>query len=212
MARPPASSNLVATASRVTAEHRQARNRHAGGVLWFTGLPGSGKTTLAVALEHRLFEAGAQVYVLDGDRIRRRLSSDLGFTPADRSENIRRTGELAALFADAGMIVIVAFISPYRSDRAAARAAAGAAFHEVYIKAPLDVCEARDPKGHYRKARAGDLKGFTGIDGGYQPPANAELVLDTGTKSVADATDEIERMLARRGVLFEELADLAANI
>ena len=187
MARPPASSNLVATASRVTAEHRQARNRHAGGVLWFTGLPGSGKTTLAVALEHRLFEAGAQVYVLDGDRIRRRLSSDLGFAPAERSENIRRTGEVAALFADAGLIVIVAFISPYRSDRAAARAAAGTAFHEVYIKAPLDVCEARDPKGHYRKARAGEIADFTGVSAPYEAPEAPDLVIETDKLTVEES-------------------------
>jgi bifunctional enzyme CysN/CysC len=187
MAQPPASSNLVATASRVTAEHRQARNRHAGGVLWFTGLPGSGKTTLAVALEHRLFEAGAQVYVLDGDRVRRRLSSDLGFTPADRSENIRRTGELAALFADAGLIVIVAFISPYRNDRAAARIAAGKAFHEVYIKAPLEVCEARDPKGHYRKARAGEIADFTGVSAPYEAPEAPDLVIETDKLTVEES-------------------------
>ena len=158
------SSNLVAAPSRVSAEARRARNKHAGGVLWLTGLPGSGKTTLALGLELRLFEAGAQVYVLDGDNMRRGLSADLGFAPAERTENIRRVGEVAALFADAGLIVIAAFISPYRADRAAARNAAGAAFHEIYIKTPLEICEARDPKGHYRRARAPRRKVRAEID------------------------------------------------
>jgi bifunctional enzyme CysN/CysC len=187
MARAPQPNTIVPTASRVSAEARRERNRHGGGVLWFTGLPGAGKTTLALALEQRLFEAGAQVYVLDGDSVRRRLSSDLGFAPADRSENIRRIGEVAALFADSGMIAIAAAISPYRSDRAAARRAAGDAFHEIYIKAPLEVCEARDPKGHYRRARAGQLTDFTGVSAPYEAPEAPDLVIETDKLTVEES-------------------------
>ena len=187
MVRLPHPNNLVSTTSRVSAEARRERNRQAGGVLWFTGLPGAGKTTLALALEQRLFEAGAQVYVLDGDAVRRRLSSDLGFTPADRSENIRRIGEVAALFADAGLITIAALISPYRSDRARARQAAGGAFHEIYIKAPLEICEARDPKGHYRRARAGELADFTGVSAPYEAPEAPDLIIETDKLTVEES-------------------------
>jgi adenylyl-sulfate kinase len=139
--------------------------------------------------------------VLDGDNVRAGLNKDLGFSPEDRHENIRRVGELAALFADSGTIAIASFISPYRSDRATARRAAGAAFHEIYIKADAATCEARDPKGHYAKARAGALPSFTGITGDYEEPQNAELVVDTSVLSVEDAVDTVlayidERILA----------------
>ncbi|MGH6930474.1 MAG: adenylyl-sulfate kinase, partial [Dongiaceae bacterium] len=150
------SSNISAVSHRISADHRSARNGHRGGVLWFTGLSGSGKSTLALALEARLFAKGYHVYVLDGDNVRTGLNANLGFSPKDRAENIRRVGEVAGLFADAGFLVISSFISPYRADRERARAAAGSSFHEIYIQAPLAVCEQRDPKGLYRRARTGE--------------------------------------------------------
>src|SRR6185503_17826140 len=163
--------NIVPVRHQVTATERAARTSHHGAVLWFTGLPGSGKSTLAMALERRLFDLSWQVYTLDGDNVRRGLSADLGFAPHEREENIRRVGEVAALFADAGAICIVAFISPYQADRARARAAAGERrFFEVYVKSALSTCERRDPKGHYRRARAGEIKDFTGVDAPYEAP------------------------------------------
>jgi bifunctional enzyme CysN/CysC len=204
--------DIVPVESALRADERSARYRHRGAVIWLTGLPASGKSTLARALERRLFSRGGSPILLDGDTLRAGLNGDLGFSPQDRAENIRRLAEVASHLARNGHVAIVAAVSPALEDRAQARRIAEEHFHEIHVSTSAEVCEARDPKGHYRKARAGDLKGFTGIDGGYQPPANAELVLDTGATSVADATDEIERMLARRGVLFEELADLAANI
>jgi bifunctional enzyme CysN/CysC len=183
--------NLVPTEHRIAAEQRRHRNKHAGAVLWFTGLPGSGKSTLALGLEQRLFDLRAQVYCLDGDNIRRGLNSDLGFSPADRHENIRRIGEAAALFADAGLIVITAFISPYRSDREIARAAGGSAFYEIHIKAALEICEGRDPKGHYALARAGKLADFTGVSAPYEAPENPALVIETDTSSIEDSLDRL---------------------
>jgi bifunctional enzyme CysN/CysC len=183
----PNAPNLVPVEHRITAGQRLRRNKHAGAVLWFTGLPGSGKSTLALGLEQRLFDLGAQVYCLDGDNIRRGLNSDLGFTPDDRHENIRRIGETAALFADAGLIVITAFISPYRHDRAIAHAAAGTAFHEIHIKASLETCERRDPKGHYALARAGKLADFTGIGAPYEAPDDPALVIETDKLSIDES-------------------------
>ena len=171
---------------RVTSREREARHGHRGGVVWFTGLSGAGKSTLAVEVERVLFEKGYQVCVLDGDNLRFGLNADLGFSPEDRSENIRRAGEVAGLFARSGLIVLAAFISPYRSDRDRARLAAGGAFHEVYVRADLAVCERRDPKGLYRKARAGEIKDFTGISAPYEAPESPELLVDTGAASVED--------------------------
>ncbi len=189
--------NIHAVGHAVTREARIARNGHRGGVLWFTGLSGAGKSTLALALERELFRKGYQVYVLDGDNIRSGLNADLGFSPEDRAENIRRVGEVAALFADAGMIAISAFISPYRADRERARKAAGDGFHEIYIHAPLEVCEQRDPKGLYKKARAGEIPDFTGISSPYEPPENPELVVPTHElsfeESLALLVDYVER-------------------
>jgi bifunctional enzyme CysN/CysC len=204
--------DIVPVESALRADERSARYRHNGAVIWLTGLPAAGKSTLARALERRLFSRGGSPILLDGDTLRAGLNGDLGFSPQDRSENIRRIAEVASHLARNGHVAIVAAVSPALHDRAQARRIADDLFHEIHVSTSVDVCEARDPKGHYRKARAGQLNGFTGIDGGYEPPTAAELVLDTGTRSVAEATDEIERMLARRGVLFEELADLAANI
>ena len=168
----------------VSYEDRIKRNGHKGGVLWFTGLSGSGKSTLARELQQQLFAEGWQVYVLDGDNIRQGLNRDLGFTQADRAENIRRIGEVAALFADAGFIVICAFISPYGEDRRRARAAAGERFHMVHISADIATCEQRDVKGLYQKARAGEILHFTGISAPYELPASAELTIDTTNQTV----------------------------
>jgi bifunctional enzyme CysN/CysC len=168
---------------------RERRNGHRGAVLWLTGLPAAGKSTLAMELERRLFERGTSVYVLDGDNVRSGLNADLGFSPADREENVRRVGEVAALFADSGTIVIAAFISPYRKDRETARRASSDSFHEVYVKADVAVREARDPKGHYARARSGDLPDFSGISEDYEEPKNPEIVIDTGSLALNDAVD-----------------------
>jgi len=192
------SSNITAVQHRVSGEARIIRNAHKGGVLWFTGLSGAGKSTIAMAVEQELFRKNYQTYVLDGDNVRHGLNSNLSFSPEDRAENIRRVGEVAALFADAGLIAITAFISPYRADRHRARAAAKENFHEIYIKAPLAVCEQRDPKGLYKKARQGKIHDFTGIDAPYEEPENAELVVDTEKLSIEDSiTKVVEYVRAR---------------
>ena len=182
--------NLSRADTAVSAEARARRNRHRGGVLWLTGLSGAGKSTIAAEAERRLFAMDYQVCVLDGDNLRHGLSADLGFSPEDRAENIRRIGEVGALFARAGMIVITAFISPYRSDRERARAALPEAFAEVYVSADLATCEARDPKGLYKKARAGEIPEFTGISAPYEAPESPELVIDTDSAGI-DASVEV---------------------
>jgi bifunctional enzyme CysN/CysC len=204
--------NIVPVESALRPDERSARYRHTGAVIWMTGLPGSGKSTLARALESRLFANGGSPILLDGDTLRAGLNSDLGFIPADRTENIRRLAEVAAHLARNGHIAIVAAVSPAAEDRAAARRIADTAFREIYIATPVEVCESRDPKGHYAKARAGALHAFTGIGNDYQPPAASELTIDTSILSVTEATDRIERMLAQSGILFDDLVDLAANI
>lgn len=181
----PKSEHLTAVPHRVAAETRRRRFGHEGAVIWLTGLSASGKSTLAMGLEERLLELGYACYTLDGDNIRHGLNANLGFSPEDRAENIRRVGEVAALFADAGLICITAFISPYRQDRLLARQAASrTSFHEIHVAADLATCEARDPKGLYRKARAGALRDFTGIDAPYEPPEAPELVIDTSGETV----------------------------
>ena len=177
--------NIFTVRSRIDTAERAERNRHKGGVLWFTGLSGAGKSTLAVEVERELFGRGYHVYVLDGDNLRHGLNSNLGFSHEDRTENIRRVGELAALFADAGFICVSAFISPYREDRRRARDAAGDAFHEIYVKADLETCESRDPKGLYEKARRGEIADFTGISAPYETPERADLIVDTAANDVA---------------------------
>jgi bifunctional enzyme CysN/CysC len=156
-----------------------ARGKHGGGVVWLTGLSGAGKSTLATALHRQLSERAMASYVLDGDRLRLGLNRDLGFSEADRTENVRRVGEVAALFADAGLIVIAALISPYAQARQQARAAAGGRFHEVHIKASVDTCAARDPKGLYQRARSGELAQFTGVSAPYEIPAHPDLIINT---------------------------------
>ena len=180
-------SNLLRVAHGVTVSARQLRNGHRGGVLWFTGLSGAGKSTIAMEVERRLFQKGYMVYVLDGDNVRYGLNADLTFSPKDRAENIRRIGEVAALFADAGMIAIAAFISPYRADRQRARSAAKDTFHEIYVKADISTCEGRDPKGLYKKARRGEIQEFTGISAPYEEPEAAELVVDTSALPIEDS-------------------------
>ena len=181
------SSHIKSIEHRVTEQDRWRRQGHEGGVLWFTGLPGSGKSPLAFELERVLFEKGKQVFVMDGDNLRHGLNSDLGFAPEDRTENIRRVGEVAALYADAGMIGVTAFISPYRADRRGARQAAGGHFHEVYLSASLEICEGRDPKGHYKLARQGEIPDFTGVSAPYEMPKEPELVIDPGMMSVDES-------------------------
>jgi bifunctional enzyme CysN/CysC len=178
------SKNITAVDLHITPHQRTIMNGHSGGILWFTGLSGSGKSTLAIALQRHLFAKGCQTYVLDGDNIRNGLSRDLGFSADDRSENIRRAGEVAGLFAEAGMIVITSFISPYREDRKRAQGAAPDYFNTVYIKADLATCETRDAKGLYKKARKGEIPNFTGISAPYEEPENPDLVIDTSRLSI----------------------------
>ncbi|MBO6679110.1 adenylyl-sulfate kinase [Parvibaculum sp.] len=186
------STNITRVAHGVTTEARAFKNGHKGGVLWFTGLSGAGKSTVAVALEKKLFEKGYNVFVLDGDNVRHGLNANLSFSPEDRAENIRRVGEVAALFARAGMIAITSFISPYRSDRDRARQASdGGDFHEIFVKADVATCEARDPKGLYKKARSGEIKDFTGISAPYEEPDSAELTIDTSALSVDESVETL---------------------
>lgn len=191
------STNITLTKGKVVQNRRWQANGHKGGVIWFTGLSSSGKSTLAYELEHALFERKYQTFVLDGDNVRHGLCSDLGFSADDRAENIRRVGEVASLFAETGMIVIAAFISPYIADRDLARTAAKGNFHEVYVQADLEVCESRDPKGLYIKARKGEIPDFTGISAPYEEPKNPELTVATGDRTVedcvADLVDYVER-------------------
>ncbi len=196
---PPRADHLVVVRHHVTPDERAARAGHAGAIVWLTGLPGSGKSTLAMALERRLFDLDWRAYTLDGDNVRHGLNADLGFSPADRQENIRRVGEVAALFADAGVVCITAFISPYREDRARARVAAGnRRFFEVHVNSGLETCERRDPKGHYRKARAGLLKDFTGVDAPYEVPTRPDLQVDTEAQDVgASVAQLLEFVVAR---------------
>lgn len=206
------SKNIFTVDMKIDREHRSYINRHKGGVLWFSGLSGAGKTTLALELQRRLFDKGYQVYVLDGDNIRQGLNSDLGFSPDDRSENIRRVGEVAALFADAGVIVISAFISPYRSDRFRARNASPDAFHSIYVKADVETCEKRDVKGLYKKARAGEIKEFTGISAPFEEPDNPDLTIDTSDLDIEESVqmlmDYVDEQLVKP---IEFLQDKPAN-
>jgi adenylylsulfate kinase len=193
--------NITWHHSDITPADREEQNGHKGCVIWFTGLSGSGKSTLAHAVENYLFEQGCRTYVLDGDNVRHGLNKDLGFSPADREENIRRIGEVSALFQDAGIIAMTAFISPYRADRDKARSIAGESFIEVYVKCALDICEERDPKGLYKKARAGQIPEFTGISAPYEEPDKAELVVDTGAQSLEECVGALVNVLKERKLL-----------
>jgi len=188
----------------VTQEERAALLKQRGATLWFTGLSGSGKSTIAFTLEHALVQQGRLAYVLDGDNVRHGLNKNLGFSAADREENIRRIGEVAKLFADAGLIVMTSFISPYRKDRDNVRAlhkAGNIPFIEIHVATPIETCESRDPKGLYKKARAGELKGFTGIDDPYEAPTASEVTLDATRTSPQEATVQLLDYLKKQGLL-----------
>jgi len=194
--------NIVWHQGAITREDRQQLNGHRGCTVWLTGLSGSGKSTIAVELEKRLLERGVRTYILDGDNIRHGLNKNLGFSPEDRTENIRRIGEVAKLFSDAGLVALTAFISPYRADRDQVRAIMQAGdFVEVFVDCPVEVCEQRDVKGLYKKARAGEIKEFTGISAPYEAPATPELVLDTSGLSVEQSALQILAYLERQGIV-----------
>ena len=193
--------NITWHEGHVTREERAGLLKQNGATLWFTGLSGSGKSTLAFTLEHALVQRGHLAYVLDGDNIRHGLNKNLGFSPADRTENIRRIGEVAKLFTEAGMVAITAFISPYRADRDQVRALAAGDFAEVLVDCPLEVCEQRDVKGLYQKARAGQIPEFTGISAPYEPPLTPELTLRTAAQDVAASVGQIVGHLEARGVV-----------
>jgi bifunctional enzyme CysN/CysC len=195
------SKNIFWTEGRITPQKRALQNGHRGAVVWLTGLSGAGKSTIAQALEGELFARGMHTYVLDGDNIRHGLNSNLGFSPQDRVENIRRVSEVAKLMADSGAVAITAFISPYRDDRRRAREIAlesKSDFIEVFVDAPLSVCEERDPKSLYKKARAGEIRDFTGIDAPYEAPEDPEIVVRTDQQSVTESVGVIlEQLLPR---------------
>ncbi len=198
----PTSRNITWHAGMVTKADREAISGHRGCTLWMTGLSGSGKSTLAVALEKKLWERGVRAYVLDGDNIRHGLNKDLGFSPKDRNENIRRIGEVARLFTDANVVNVTAFISPYRADRDQVRALmAEGDFIEVFLDCPVEACERRDPKGLYKKARAGEIPEFTGISAPYEAPLNPEISLRTDRESEEESLQYLLQYLERRGYI-----------
>src|SRR5438309_9334545 len=198
--------NITWHEGHVGRDERAKLLKQKGATLWFTGLSGSGKSTIAFTLEHALVQLGQLAYVLDGDNIRHGLNKNLGFSAADREENIRRIGEVARLFADAGLIVMTSFISPYRKDRDTVRALHAEAklpFIEIHVATPIETCEQRDPKGLYKKARAGQLKGFTGIDDPYEAPLNPEITLDATSTSPQQAAVQLMEYLEKQGLLGE---------
>jgi adenylylsulfate kinase len=196
--------NITWHEGHVSREERAQLLKQKGATLWFTGLSGSGKSTIAYTLEHALVQRGRLAYVLDGDNIRHGLNKNLGFSAADREENIRRIGEVAKLFADCGVLTMTSFISPYRADRDKVRSLhveGKLPFIEVFVNTPIETCEQRDPKGLYKKARAGQLKGFTGIDDPYEPPLQPELTIDATNTSPQQATVSLIEYLERQGIL-----------
>ncbi|TWG32009.1 adenylyl-sulfate kinase [Geobacillus sp. C56-T2] len=194
--------NIVWHDSKVTKEDRQKLNGHKSVVLWFTGLSGAGKSTLSVEVEKELHQRGIRTYILDGDNIRHGLNKDLVFSAEDRKENIRRIGEVAKLMVDAGIVTLTAFISPYREDREMVRQLLGEKeFIEIYVKCSLEECERRDPKGLYKKARAGEIKGFTGIDDPYEEPENPELVVETDKQTLEESVKQVITYLEENGYL-----------
>ncbi|MDQ1257179.1 MAG: adenylylsulfate kinase [Candidatus Hydrogenedentes bacterium] len=195
------SKNITWHAGQITKEDRERLNGHKAAVIWFTGLSACGKSTLALAVEEALFERGCRAIVLDGDNIRHGLNKNLGFSPEDREENIRRIGEVANLFIQAGVIAMTAFISPYRADRDKARALAPNDFIEVFVKCDIGICEQRDPKGLYQKAREGKIPEFTGISAPYEEPLNPELIVDTGVLSIEESVAQVMGLLETRGIV-----------
>lgn len=194
--------NIVWHDHRVSKAERRTLNNHNSCIIWFTGLPSSGKSTIASAVEHQLYTRGVRTYLLDGDNVRHGLNVDLGFSPEDRAENIRRIGEVAKLFVDAGMITLVAFISPYRIDREQARKIVeDGEFIEVYAKCPVEVCEHRDTKGFYRKAKKGEIQEFTGVSAPYEEPLNPEICLETARISVEESVKKTLDYLQQKGII-----------
>lgn len=202
MAEQSRSENVVWHHATVTRTRREALNGHGSVILWFTGLSGAGKSTLAHAVEEHLHRAGCRTFVFDGDNVRHGLCSDLGFSATDRVENIRRVGEMAKLFLEAGVISLTAFISPFRADRERVRSLVPHGdFLEIYCRCPLDVCETRDVKGLYKRARVGEIKEFTGISSPYEVPEDPELVVDTDRLSLDESVAMVIDFLRRRGII-----------
>lgn len=198
----PVSANVVWHQATVTRVRREAQNGHRGAIIWFTGLSGSGKSTLAHAVEECLHQRGCRSFVLDGDNVRHGLCGDLGFSAKERQENIRRIGEMAKLFMEAGVITLTAFISPYRTDRERVRAMVDRGdFIEIYCAAPIEVCESRDVKGMYKKARAGQITEFTGISSPYEVPEHPDLSVETGRLELSECVSLVVTELERRGVI-----------
>ncbi|MBP1950551.1 adenylyl-sulfate kinase [Virgibacillus litoralis] len=196
------SENIVWHDSKVTKENRRGLNKHKSAVIWFTGLSGSGKSTVSVELEKELYSHGVRTYRLDGDNVRHGLNKNLGFSPEDRKENIRRIGEVSKLMVDAGLFTLSAFISPYREDRDEVRELVeDGEFIEVFVDASVETCESRDPKGLYKKARAGEIKGFTGIDAPYEEPRNPEVTIDTDKLTLEESVQKIVSYLKEKGYL-----------
>lgn len=194
--------NIIWHESEVSKENRQQLKHHKSAIIWFTGLSGAGKSTISSALEKELFKKGIHTYRLDGDNIRHGLNKDLGFKQEDRKENIRRIGEVSKLLVDAGLLTLTAFISPYRADRDQVREMVEAdEMIEVYVKATLETCEARDPKGLYQKARNGEIKDFTGIDAPYEEPINPEIILDTNQLDITESVTLIMEYLENKGYI-----------
>jgi len=201
-----ATENLHFHEHRVAREAKEKRNQHKSRVLWFTGLSGSGKSTVANATEKVLHDMGLQTYILDGDNVRMGINKDLGFSPEDRTENIRRITEIAKLFADSGSVVLTAFISPYREDRDKAREIISTEdFIEIFVSADLSVCETRDPKGLYKKARAGEIKGFTGIDAPYEAPLTPELIVETDKNDIEACAQIVIEYLVKEEIISKTL-------
>jgi adenylylsulfate kinase len=197
--------NIVWHRGTVTRQRREERNGHKGVILWFTGLSGSGKSTLAHAVEEELYQMGCHTFVFDGDNVRHGLCADLGFSGQDRSENIRRIGEMVRLFLEAGVITLTAFISPFRVDRERVRRLVPEGdFFEIFCRCPLEVCEQRDTKGLYKRARAGEIKEYTGISSPYEPPEKPELVLDTCKSSLEDCVNKVLECLIENGIVSRE--------
>jgi adenylylsulfate kinase len=196
------SANVVWHHATIQREHRERQNGHRSAALWFTGLSGAGKSTLAHAVEEKLHELGVRTYVLDGDNVRHGLCGDLGFSPHDRSENIRRIGEMAKLFVDAGVVALTAFISPFRADRDRVRALMQEGdFIEIYCRCSVEVCETRDVKGLYKLAREGKVKEFTGISSPYEEPLSPELVIETGSMTLEQCVEKVLNALRERGIV-----------
>ncbi len=196
------STNIVWHEASVTKEERRRKNGHSSFILWFTGLSASGKSSVANAFAHRLFEDGKQAFVLDGDNVRHGLNSDLGFDEVSRKENIRRIGEVAKLFVEGGQIVLTAFISPYREDRQVVRSlVAEGEFIEVFVQCSVEACEKRDPKGLYKKARNNEIPNFTGISAPYEEPVNPEITLDTEKYSIEECAEQLQYFLSEKGYI-----------